>query len=202
LFITYRIVLVFFGGLCITGTILDLSLAKASKPLHQGLPVRMLLAFSFYTNTQKFLSTKAGSGNLGCLHGLRFLSLAWVVLCHTFSMLRMQITWNIVDSKAMYKDWSLYPILNGTPSVDTFFTLSGTLVAYNLLKELDKKKGRLNYILFVVHRYLRLTPTYLIIMGIMATLLPYTGTGPMWSSIDTESRNCGKYWWHNALYVN
>ncbi|CAG7723086.1 unnamed protein product, partial [Allacma fusca] len=19
---------------------------------------------------------------------------------------------------------------------------------------------------------------------------------------DTESRNCGKYWWHNALYVN
>jgi hypothetical protein len=33
--------------------------------------------------------------------------------------------------------------------------LSGVLVSYLLLKDLDKTKGRVNWIMFYVHRYLR-----------------------------------------------
>ena len=53
------------------------------------------------------------------------------------------------------KSYAFQAVLNGFPSVDTFFVLSGVLVAYLLLKELDKTKGRVNWIMFYVHRYLR-----------------------------------------------
>jgi peptidoglycan/LPS O-acetylase OafA/YrhL len=46
-------------------------------------------------------------------------------------------------------------VTNAFPSVDTFFLLSGCLLAYLALKELDKTKGRLNWIMLIVHRYLR-----------------------------------------------
>ncbi|CAG7732798.1 unnamed protein product [Allacma fusca] len=198
------VVLAFIGVLCLSGTLWDIQRSPKEGNSHDspGFAMKLLLAFSFYTNTKKWASTKVGSDNLGCLHGLRFLSMAWVVLCHTFSMILSQPTWNLVDVKMLYRDWSFYPIMNGTPSVDTFFALSGTLVAYSLLKELDKTKGKLNYPLFVIHRYLRLTPTYLILMGVMATLLPYFGNGPLWYTMDAESKGCQDFWWHNALYVN
>ncbi|CAG7819852.1 unnamed protein product [Allacma fusca] len=198
------VVLAFICILCLSGTLLDIQRSSKENNSHSspGFAMKLLLAFSFYTNTKKWASTKVGSDNLGCLHGIRFLSMGWVVLGHTFSMILSQPTWNLVDLKMLYKDWTFYPILNGTVSVDTFFTLSGTLVAYSLLKELDKTKGKLNYPLFVIHRYLRLTPTYLILMGVMATILPYFGNGPLWYMMEAESKGCQDFWWHNVLYVN
>ena len=46
-------------------------------------------------------------------------------------------------------------VTNAFPSVDTFFLLSGCLLTFLTLKELDKTKGRINWIMFIVHRYLR-----------------------------------------------
>lgn len=46
-------------------------------------------------------------------------------------------------------------LFNGTVSVDTFFLLGGLLVSYLMLKELDRSKGKFNFGLFYLHRYLR-----------------------------------------------
>lgn len=46
-------------------------------------------------------------------------------------------------------------IVNATVSVDTFFLVSGLLVAYFLMKELDHRKGKFNVGVFYLHRYLR-----------------------------------------------
>ena len=55
----------------------------------------------------------------------------------------------------MYKDgWSLLTVINGTVTVDTFFVMGGALVAYNLLRELDKSK-KINVFMLYIHRYLR-----------------------------------------------
>ncbi|CAG7667431.1 unnamed protein product [Allacma fusca] len=158
------VVLASIAALCIVGTAVDLQSVystegKLSKP---GKFTKIILAFSFYTNTKKFL----------------------------------------MDMKKILTDMSLAPVLNGTPSVYTFFTLSGALVAYNFLKELDKRKGKFNYFMFVIHRYLRLTPTYAIVIGLMATLVPYFGNGPYWFALEQDNANCRKYWWHNLLYFN
>lgn len=44
----------------------------------------ILLAFSVYSNGVKILNTDQGAGTLGALNGVRFLSMAWVILGHTF----------------------------------------------------------------------------------------------------------------------
>ncbi|CAG7725079.1 unnamed protein product [Allacma fusca] len=188
--------------LCLVGTVIDSFNLFGANNKKGGTLLRVMLAFSIKTNTIKWMSTRATPDNLGCLHGLRFLSICWVVLGHTFLMYSLQYTWNLVDMKHMYRDWSMSSIFNGLFAVDTFFTLSGALIAYHLLRELDKRNGKFNYVMFAVHRFLRLTPTYIILLGIMATLLPYMGSGPGWFVIEAESKNCESYWWHNILYLN
>lgn len=50
-----------------------------------GIWVSCLLAFSPVANGSKILSTEQGTKNsLTCLHGLRVMSLGWVVLVHTY----------------------------------------------------------------------------------------------------------------------
>ena len=51
--------------------------------------------------------------------------------------------------------WEMETIVNTTVSVDTFFLMSGLLVSYLLLRELDRCKGKFNVALFYLHRYMR-----------------------------------------------
>ena len=45
---------------------------------------RALLSFSVYTNGVKILSTNQAAGSLGAVNGIRFLSMAWIILGHTY----------------------------------------------------------------------------------------------------------------------
>ena len=51
------------------------------------IPRRVLLAFSLYSNAQKILNTKRTPGELDCVHGIRFLSMSWVILGHVLVFL-------------------------------------------------------------------------------------------------------------------
>ena len=55
----------------------------------------------------------------------------------------------------LFGSYAFQAVLNAVPSVDTFFLLSGCLLTYLTLKELDKTKGRLNWIMYYIHRYIR-----------------------------------------------
>ena len=50
-----------------------------------GLAGKVLIAFSVYTNGSKLLSAKRQPGTLGALNGVRFLSMSWVILGHSFA---------------------------------------------------------------------------------------------------------------------
>jgi hypothetical protein len=43
------------------------------------------LSFSAYTNIIKIFKIEKNEGQLECLHGIRFFSMAWVVLGHTYA---------------------------------------------------------------------------------------------------------------------
>lgn len=98
-------VLVVFGTLMLVGTALDvmifqkpsknsvltldddekLILAKnAFDPEDAHYSAKILLAFSVYTNFGKIFATQTGAGHLGCVNGIRFLSMAWVIMGHTY----------------------------------------------------------------------------------------------------------------------
>ncbi|CAG7675148.1 unnamed protein product, partial [Allacma fusca] len=146
------VVLSLIALVCISGTCIDV---YGTAALKQRPGMNVILAFSVYTNTKRWLNMSVGTENLGCFHGLKFFSMLWILQGHTFVTAVSLLVWNNWDVKTIHEDWSVYPIINGFNSVDTFFVLSGILVCYNLMKELDKQEGRFNYILFVVHRYLR-----------------------------------------------
>ena len=89
---------------------------------------------------------------------------------------------------------------NATVSVDTFFLMSGLLVSFLLLRELDRNKGKFNVGLYYLHRYLRLTIVYAFILGFIATLIVYVGTGPNWYDVHVYSNACRNAWWRQFLY--
>nr|XP_006824762.1 PREDICTED: nose resistant to fluoxetine protein 6-like [Saccoglossus kowalevskii] len=61
---------------------------------------------------------------------------------------------NLLEMLNYLRTFSFQAILNGTVSVDTFFLLSGLLVTYLTLKELESGR-QINWIIFYVHRYWR-----------------------------------------------
>jgi len=93
-------------------------------------------------------------------------------------------------------------IANFSVSVDTFFTIAGLLVAYNMLRTLEKTMGRINIPMLYLHRYIRLTPTVAAVIGFTATLWPLLGSGPNWFIVDILAGFCRKSWWLNLLYLN
>ena len=46
---------------------------------------KVLLSFSIYTNASKILNTTQPSGTLTAVNGIRFVSMTWVVLGHSYA---------------------------------------------------------------------------------------------------------------------
>ncbi|XP_072028216.1 nose resistant to fluoxetine protein 6-like [Amphiura filiformis] len=164
---------------------------------------RLLMSFSIFHNTEKIFSTGSPSSMLGSLNGIRVLSMWWVILGHSMYFpygLRYDNPVYIVDQ---FDKTALFPVLNGTFSVDTFFVLSGFLVTYLTLKELRKTSGRINWFQFYFHRFWRITPLYMVCLAIWATLTPYLGNGTGKDAfLKYTSDACQKYWWTNLLYIS
>ncbi|XP_033118096.1 nose resistant to fluoxetine protein 6-like [Anneissia japonica] len=171
---------------------------------------KFILCFSMITNGSKILKTKQEEGSLGALNGIRVLSLFWVILGHTYSS-SIALFSNILTLFDVIARFSFQAIANATFSVDSFFFLSGLLVTYLTLNYMKKNNGRLNWVMFYVHRYLRLTPVYMLVIFIFTTLTPYFATGPFYSylfdpnpapGVETQITYCQDYWWTNLLYIN
>ena len=182
-----RVVLSALAAVLALGTALDVyqrlrpfnsALFKNESPVDSQW-VKILKLFSIYSNGKKVLDTEANQQHhLGCLNGIRTISMMWVVLGHTFLgvmfnqtvMKNRTFLANVIIKKTQRKYLdinSLYSlqaftggngpsfeiILNALPSVDTFFFLSGLLVAYVTFIALEKKK--FNIVVYYVHRYIR-----------------------------------------------
>ncbi|XP_058454323.1 nose resistant to fluoxetine protein 6-like [Malaya genurostris] len=139
---------------------------------------------------------------IDCLNGIRVLSMVWIIFCHNYLMLIASPLDNAIAIYDWIKSYHSMLVAAATVSVDSFFVLSGMLVCWSIMKELEKKR-KLNLPLMYVHRYLRLTPALAALVLLSATLLKYFGSGPFWSgsAVATLSDPCEKYWWSALLYV-
>ncbi|OWF53373.1 O-acyltransferase like protein-like [Mizuhopecten yessoensis] len=176
----------------------------AVETKYTGLCSKLLLSFSVWTNGRKLLSAKQTGGTMGAINGIRFLSMTWVILGHTYIFLLLQgaLVNTAPFASQMLKRRSFMAITNALLSVDTFFTLSGLLVAYVFMKEMKREKGRINWFMFYFHRFWRLTPPYMMVMMLDIVLFRYLGDGPMWSVTGLETDYCKDSWWTNLIYVN
>ncbi|OWF53651.1 nose resistant to fluoxetine protein 6-like [Mizuhopecten yessoensis] len=172
------------------------------QPVELGMMSNILVAFSVYTNGAKLLNTSAPPGSLTALNGIRFLSMTWVILGHTYST-GMNYVHNVSTFwPKMIERWTFQAIINALVSVDTFFALSGLLVSYLFMREMEKTKGKMNWGLFYFHRFWRLTPPYMLVLFVEVTLTRYFANGPFWPEGGFEKDFCEDTWWTNLLYIN
>ena len=84
-------------------------------------------------------------------------------------------TSNVATLFGLFQRFEFQAVNNAFVSVDTFFLMSGCLISYLMLKELEKTKGRINFLLMYIHRYLRYVMSDLKMPGQTAVLYHYCG---------------------------
>ncbi|XP_022257188.1 nose resistant to fluoxetine protein 6-like [Limulus polyphemus] len=197
-------------ALLVLGTLLDIlfylqrrrTRANDAISASKGKISQFLLCFSAYTNGQKILNTKTNSDTMGALHGIRFLSMTWVLIGHTYAFINFQSAENLIEMTKIGTNFAFLAVSNATVSVDTFFFLSGLLVTYITLKVMKKNNGHLNLPLYYFHRFLRLTPPYALIIA-LTVVWKVMSRGPFWNDIVVSQANfCQKTWWASLLYIS
>lgn len=89
-------------------------------------------------------------------------------------------------------------------AVDTFFWIGGFLITIGLLEQIPKAKSFIKfYFGCVLHRLIRIWPTYAMAILIYWKVAPYLSNGPMWLTFKLLSNSCangGIVW--NLLFVD
>ncbi|GLH08516.1 Uncharacterized protein GBIM_13734 [Gryllus bimaculatus] len=175
--------------------------------------MQMLLSFSLRTNLQKLCSLKSGDDTLTPIHGLRVITLMWIVLVHACLMTFQNADNKLLKMKAE-QDFLFQTLSSGTYSVDTFFVISGTLVSFLYFRTISKismkeltftdgyKAGIMQFLGMTGYRFMRLTPTYLYVLGIITVCAKYYQDHAVMELPTKDHDNCEKYWWRNMLYIN
>ena len=166
----------------------------------------IVTAFSLLKVLPQILSMKQPPSAITSINGLRVISMFWVILAHThFFVLETGLD-NIYRLKSTLSRFSFQAIGNAYFAVDSFFVLSGLLVAYLTMRQMKRKNGRFPFLTYYLHRYLRLTPTYAFVLFFIWLLSMYLSEGPTYLlAVGEQSTNyvsCKKYWWTNLLYIN
>ncbi|XP_053691463.1 O-acyltransferase like protein [Sabethes cyaneus] len=174
----------------------------------------LLLSFSIVTNFRAICDKNVGNDTIPSIHGLRALSMLWVILGHTMIVV-FKYSDNMELRKVVEKEVMFQTILNGAYSVDTFFFISGFLVSYIYFRTNAKGKleiitqgvneftaGTYHFIGLVSYRFVRLTAPYLYVLGVVEVVMRYLEQNSVFEPPTQDHVTCPKYWWRNILYIN
>ena len=137
--------------------------------------------------------------------------MVWIIWGHTYNYLGDQsyflLSQNSLDLLDLPKERiDVQLIINALYGVDTFFLVSAMLISLSLLRFLSKKGMPRWYFwpLMYLERYLRLIPPYMMIFLLYIFVVPYIGSGPLWTTKNFPMKNedCHNYWWAYLLLVN
>ena len=113
----------------------NILMLKQKKQDAASLWIKFFLSFSVFSNWKAVMSTNAGGrDNLTCLHGMRFISMTWVVLGHSFVFnalySNVQNPLLLGEIFAGKLGFAFEAVLNAPPSVDSFFLLRKLLANF------------------------------------------------------------------------
>ncbi|KAJ8951677.1 hypothetical protein NQ318_012218 [Aromia moschata] len=165
-----------------------------SEPVHE-----CLVAFSIHRNGKRVFKTTRSSSEMLCLNGMRFLSMIWVIVLHTFSETaekKFRKRQGFPKSEcclnsAWHNSWESMTVRSGVLAVDSFLIVGGTLLSYNFMAKRSKVfDEKFNIFRHYLHRY------------ISAGLLGNVGSPEYREHMNSRvSEHCQKYWWSALLYV-
>ncbi|XP_063981119.1 nose resistant to fluoxetine protein 6-like [Diachasmimorpha longicaudata] len=183
--------------------------------LHKGLSEttssrkaeKILMCFSAYTNSKDIFTVSKRGGSIEALHGIRVLGMGWMILLHTL-LFGEPFMDNETMAYRMIQSLPLQVLSNGSVSVDTFFFMSGFLLAYTFFESSRKKSensSNISWRIFfqrIIRRYFRLTPPYVIVIGIADIVFSWYGKTSQFYIHERPHETCPAYWWRNIFYIN
>lgn len=181
-----------FGLLLILGTVVDIVDSTDNNSI--------LRCFSVYTNGKKLFYSKTGEDSLLCLNGLRVLSMMLIILGHRLIMTNGMPAVNTIVLESWMATWYNYIFIGLGFAVDTFFTISGLLVVY-LFMRINEKGQSIHWGMFYVHRFLRLTPSLIMVVLFYCTMVNLFQYEPFALLDDYLGVTCREYWWTTILYI-
>ncbi|XP_077525920.1 nose resistant to fluoxetine protein 6-like [Haemaphysalis longicornis] len=197
------IIIAFLGSLglmVVLGTAVDVCIPHKK---HLSRIKRILISsstsFSVVSNTRVLLQVATEKGSEAYryrfLHGIRFLSIVWIVLGHCYAS--PSEVWSRIVNAVLHADhWENIIITSGFQSVDTFFFLGGFLLAAGACKL--RRTGVIVFVLGVVVRIIRtMAPVFFFIMCVR--LLPLMTSGPDAKAFFGETNKETKEKWLSLL---
>ncbi|XP_039305525.1 nose resistant to fluoxetine protein 6 isoform X2 [Solenopsis invicta] len=188
----------------------EIRMTNLSTPRKESRIREVLICFSIYTNTKSIFNTKINPNGVLVIHGLKFLTMFWIILGHTL-LFRMDYIDNKVWALRLSESFFTQVLTNAFLSVDTFFCLSGFLLTYTYLKYKTEKEWNksFNYgeklkefFVNVIRRFIRLTPPYMVMLGIVQLNSAWYDKTSQFYAQEKSHETCAKYWWRNLLYIN
>ena len=169
---------------------------------------KFCLAFSIIKNGEEVLEVRESKTVIKALEGMRVLTISWVVLVHILGWTEhLSENLDLYATNKLQRDWTLLGIANPY-SVDTFFAISGFLLAYVTFRKLNQCGGvrKFHWGMFYLLRFWRLTPTYYIVVLVYWKIV-FGGyfSGPLWSNVGmpgSYAEHCDQIWWQLFLYVH
>lgn len=172
---------------------------------------KVLLCFSVIENFRSIVSTTNRNSDIQEIYGFRFLGMSWIIWLHTIFYLK-----DYADNKTLAlklsEGFSEQLITNSTFAVDTFFFISGLLVAIVFYKSrrgsskeddnISIKKKVNEFSFMVLKRFLRLTPVYLAVLGIAVAIIKRSKETSLFHITERADEICEKYWWRNVFFIN
>ncbi|CRK87301.1 CLUMA_CG001103, isoform A [Clunio marinus] len=160
-------------------------------------------SFSIIANAKKLVKESKDELGLSCVNGIKAVSMFCIISGHALVFM----VGGPVQNTEFYQKESVKvqnAFLQNSPLlVDSFLLLSGFLFARLVLIEMDKRRGKINFGILYIFRYIRLTPAYLAMIGLYSTWFIRIGDGPLWKHrISLEQERCQHSWWKNILYIN
>ncbi|XP_050072930.1 nose resistant to fluoxetine protein 6-like [Anopheles maculipalpis] len=171
--------------------------------------VGLLVSFSLprnwhlLTTTRKKATTSAK--DLRFIQSVRFLVMYLVIAGHSMLFNCIFPLHNPQYVELNYRRFITMLIFNGITVVQTYFTISGFLLAVHFVDFAEKQRSfRLkDFLQSIIYRFLRLTPVYGFMLLLDASWLIRLQDGPIWKRVaETERTYCRSNWWANVLYVN
>ncbi|XP_077264331.1 nose resistant to fluoxetine protein 6-like [Temnothorax americanus] len=183
---------------------------KANLSSHWKSQVKeILICFSAYTNTRKIFDTKLDADTIPVIHGLKFLSMCLIIIFHS-AYYALDFFDNKVWSWRFIESYGTYIFGIGLIAVDIFFFSSGCLVTYTYLRDKTDKvlmkpineEKLVEFLIYVIKRFIRLTPTYMMVLGISQLSSAWFDKTSQFYVYEKSHETCAKYWWRNLLYIN
>nr|XP_034194410.1 O-acyltransferase like protein-like isoform X2 [Osmia lignaria] len=191
------------------------SLRSASPQVHQFAVIEeLMLSFSVRGNVNIICDDKVGGDTISTIHGLKAISMAWVILGHT-CITAFKYSDNMEYRKVVERKFLFQTITNGAFSVDTFFFMGGLLVSFlyfrtNAKGDLNKLThgtkgfiaGGLKFVGLIMYRFCRLTAPYMYVLGVVQVAMKWFHSNSVFEPPTADHYNCPNYWWRNFLYIN